>query len=488
MKIIHYYFLIALNEFFSLNNQFYRIPFGLFKQQNPYIEKKNHIVHNIINNGKYINLSIGTPLQIIPFELDSKSQTFSASYELYNRNISSTYKQISSKETKFNCEDAEKGFNSEDILKIDNKTTKEIRFILGTKYNNLKYNNLGIIGLHIPNFVQYNIYPFFKSLKFAGLINSFIWTLKFFDNISLINQISYNEENDNIIGEFIFGAEPSKYENDKYKYNETNYYKINPIKAKENIDWDIEFNNIYIKTKNNKKIFFLGEKLAKIVINFSYMLCPNYFFDFIKSNFFKDYLLNHICDVKIMDFVYEYIQCEYNSAFRVDSFPVIAFEHKDFDTTFNLTYKDLFITDKKNNKYIFLLFTKAYFNNWILGTIFLRKFQFVFDEDLKTIGFYKSNLNLFEDNNQKNLLDVNNSNIIKSFFIFIFMIIFSFLLIFFGMVIQRKYFNKNRKIRANELEENFSYEIKNSNENNKEINNNKKIIEEDYEKEAYFSL
>ena len=483
MKIMLYYFLILLNSIFSLDNHIYKIPFGLFKQQNPYKEKEDHIVNNIINNGKYINLSIGTPAQIIPFELDSKSQTFSAPYELFNKNLSSTYKQISPKEAKFNFEDSEKGFNSEDILKIYNNTNKEIRFILGTKYNNLKYNNLGIIGLRIPNFVQYGIYPFFKSLKTAGLINSFVWTLKFFDNISLINQIVYNEKNNNI-GEFIFGSSPSKYEEDKYKYNETNFYKINPLKTEDNLDWDIEFNNIYITFKNKTKIDFLGVKIARIVINFSHMLSPKYFFDFIKNTFFQEYLLNHICEVKTVDFVFNYIQCDYNSTFRVSSFPDISFEHKDFETTFNLTYKDLFIVDKKNNKYIFLIFTKAFFNNWVLGTIFLRKFQFVFDEDSKTIGYYKYNLNVYDDNNQKNLLDVHGPNTIKTIFIFILIIIFSFLLIFFGMVIQRKYFNKNRKIRANELEENFSYEIKNK----KEINDNKKIINENYENVAYFSL
>ena len=461
-----------------------RIPFGLFKQQNPYLPKENHIVNNIKNNGKYINLSIGTPSQIIPFELDSKSQTFSASYELFNRNISSTYKSLSSKEIKISREDAEKGFNSEDLLKIDNKTSKEIRFILGTKFNNLKYNNLGIIGLRIPNFVQYQIYPFFQSLKNAGLINSFIWTLKFFDNISLINQIACNEENNNIIGEFIFGDEPSKYENDKYKYNESNYYKINPIKTKEIIDWDIEFNDIYITFKNNKKMDFSGEKLAKIVINFSYMLCPDYFFEFIKNNFFKEFL-NHTCEVKTVDFVYNYIQCEYNSAFKITNFPDITFVHKDFETSFNLTYNDLFIIDKKNNKYIFLLFARGYNKDWILGTIFLRKFQFIFDEDSKTIGYYRPNV---YDNNKENLLDVNHSNTIKTIFIIILIIIFSFLLIFFGMIIQRKYFNKNRKIRANELEENFSYETKNSNESKNEINDNKKRIKEEYEKESYFNL
>ena len=49
------------------------------------------------------------------------------------------------------------------------------------------------------------------------------------------------------------------------------------------------------------------------------------------------------------------------------------------------------------------------------------------------------------------------------------------------MIIQRKFFNKNRKMRANELEENFSYEGKNNNED-------KKIIKDDKEISSYYNL
>ena len=57
-----------------------------------------------------------------------------------------------------------------------------------------------------------------------------------------------------------------------------------------------------------------------------------------------------------------------------------------------------------------------------------------------------------------------------------------------GMIIQKKYFNKNRKLRANELEENFSYESKNNSENSLGINDDKKIINEYNDKSKYFSL
>ena len=136
------------------------------------------------------------------------------------------------------------------------------------------------IGLLIPKRVQYGVYPFFTSLKNSKFLNSSIWTLKFFDNISLIDQITYNEGKDNLIGEFIFGDEPSKYEKDRKKYNSSEYYKINPLSNNDIIYWEFEFTNIYLTFKERKtdsKIYFLGRKAADIIINFLLLSGPRIF-------------------------------------------------------------------------------------------------------------------------------------------------------------------------------------------------------------------
>ena len=486
MKFFCSYILILLIRIFSSNNKIYRIPFGLFKQQN--LDKETNIINNIVNNGKYLNLSIGTPPQLTPLELDTIYQTFSISNKYFKKNESLTYEQIS-EEDYFIYEVSDDGFLSKDILNINNNVKKEINFILGTKFKNKKNNNLGIIGLHIPKKIQKGVYPFFNSLKEAQLINSFVWTLKFYDNISLFDQVTYNEEKNILIGEFIFGDEPCNYENDTYNYNEKGYYKVNTLSTKDEINWELLFNNIYItsrESKNNSKIYFTGSKEAEIIINFSYILAPIDFFYFLKENFFSEYFSNNICQEKKVDYLYTYIECDYDSSFRVASFPDICFEHADFEMAFNLTYKDLFIVDKKNKKYIFLMIHKNYFSGWIFGSVFLRKFQLVFDQDAKTIGYYKKVENPYDD--VDSLKGLNRAKTLKTVFIFILIIILSFLLVILGMIVQRKFFNKNRKLRANELEENFSYESKNNYENNLEINNDKKIIRDENDKNAYFSI
>ena len=153
-----------------------------------------------------------------------------------------------------------------------------------------------------------------------------------------------------------------------------------------------------------------------------------------------------------------------------------------FETIFNLTYEDLFIFDEINNKYIFCIINSRYVSNWILGAIFLRKYQFTFNVDTKTFGYYKSmnnNKNINYDNNDNNnnnelnkkenqndeernknqdkiIINGNNDNK-KEYIIYILIgilfIIFSFLFILLGIFIQRKCLNYKRKKRVNELED-----------------------------------
>ena len=117
---------------------------------------------------------------------------------------------------------------------------------------------------------------------------------------------------------------------------------------------------------------------------------------------------------------------------------------------------------------------------WELGTIFLRKFQFVFDENNKVIGMYKyyEGDDKEQKDNDGNNPDDPDSNIMKIVLIVSLSVIFAALLIFIGMFIQKKC-NKNRKKRANELKENFEYVSENTDENGLAINSDKKIIKEE---------
>ena len=88
-KIFSYIFLLLLFELTTLYNNIYKIQVGLFNQKDS--KNTSKIIDNIFYNRIYLNLSIGTPNQIMPFELDIATQTFSVSNKTFNKNQSLTY-------------------------------------------------------------------------------------------------------------------------------------------------------------------------------------------------------------------------------------------------------------------------------------------------------------------------------------------------------------------------------------------------------------
>ena len=133
--------------------------------------------------------------------------------------------------------------------------------------------------------------------------------------------------------------------------------------------------------------------------------------------------------------------------------------NSDLNLTFVLTYEDLFL--KINDTYFFLFyFIIAWAKGFKLGKIFFKKYNIIFDQDGKTLGLYKQY-----------------KSIEKKGFNYQFLIIIFCVLIIIGLFLYIKYLGplRKRRIRANELEDQFSYE---SNNNKKELGKNK-LLEED---------
>ena len=98
---------------------------------------------------------------------------------------------------------------------------------------------------------------------------------------------------------------------------------------------------------------------------------------------------------------------------------------------------------ENNNKIYFLIFFNKYSrDSWILGEVFFKKYQLIFEQDKKIIGFY------YKIKDKNNFLNFNKIlNIILIVVILIFIVIFIY-----------KYLKNNkRKFHANELKENFEY-------------------------------
>ena len=100
---------------------------------------------------------------------------------------------------------------------------------------------------------------------------------------------------------------------------------------------------------------------------------------------------------------------------------------------FTLSYKELFY--KVDNKYIFLIITGTY--DWEFGISFLQKYETIFNQDIKTIGWYESK-----------------ENYTISILLIVIIIILIASIIFFVLFIKR---NIKRKIRKNEIYDNYEY-------------------------------
>jgi hypothetical protein len=99
-----------------------------------------------------------------------------------------------------------------------------------------------------------------------------------------------------------------------------------------------------------------------------------------------------------------------------------------------------------NNYYLFMIIFKEYsYKLWTLGQIFMKKYNFYFDSDKKLIGCFEKIIQEKEKNNFITFFDK-----IKWYLFIIIGIIIGFL-------IGKKIRDKARKLRANELEDNYEY-------------------------------
>ena len=116
--------------------------------------------------------------------------------------------------------------------------------------------------------------------------------------------------------------------------------------------------------------------------------------------------------------------------------------------------------------YIFFLIFKnnGGFNKdiWKLGKIFLRKYQFSFNQDSKVINFY---VNM---KNKKIKSKKNNGNTAFKFNINYFWITICIISLIIGIYIGNKIIIQNRKKRANELQDEYDYKAGNNDINNKD--------------------
>ena len=311
----------------------------------------------------------------------------------------------------------------------------------------------GVIGLGKPKVnVNDEIY-FITELKRNKLIDNYYFTYQFITSSS---------------GDVIIGGLPHEYYNNSKSYKEFQFIKINSNSANENnYPWSILFNKIYLENKNKTIINIQNNVKSYLLTNLGFIIGTTQYKKIIMKNYFDSLISEGICSLekinnnKIFGLNNEYFEmfsCDSNKIKDIhrDSFPYLKFQQNDMEFTFFLFFHYLF-KEFKEKYYFLVIFPDENYsnNNWYLGLPFLRRYQFIYNYDYKTIGFYNENLkekNETEKNKKSNFLKSNYKIFIQVGIIVLFIILIILAFIF------GKKLAIQRKKRANELnDDNYEY-------------------------------
>ena len=425
-KLLFYLIILYINLIYS----YIKLPFETYKTSN---------FSDFFNNYIYTNIDIGLePRTNIKLLLKQSSYSFYIydnnyySNIIYNYKNSSRYRNILEYEFEFSSSGCQYGIFSMDTFYIQNQRNDNITFILCTKSFNNEFKNFdGQIGLNIEydSMTDTNL---ILVLKNKGIIENKIYTLYYItdkEGFLLIGEYPHNLKLGNI----------SSYE--KYsEIKEENLFWINSEITKKDLLWTIFFDKINFGSSE----LYQNKKLGKISIEIKYIISPLQYFNLFKKIYSKE------CENISFDSALIGFKCDINLDKKLT--PEIRFYNNDLNTTFILDYNDLFI-DKDNYTYflVFSYINNSGFNDWILGKPFLKKYLFLYNQDSRMIAFYK---------NKEKEKYINNGDGNNKFSLYLILIILNIL--FLGIIITisvlfYKYYIKNKKNRANELEDTFEY-------------------------------
>ena len=450
--------IVLLNSFFQvISND--KIVLPLYYINNS--DKIGNYIEYLFQPQLYTKIKLGSPEQNIYLLITTDSEYFSIEADdinpkFYDSNISSTFTNTNNKINFYN-ERYKLGFKCleqfyflNDLNSLQEGLYQNLSFDyiyeLSEEYINSKYyidnqNNeiSGIIGLEFPKSFTYN--NFLSKLKNIGAIPKNIWSIIFFNSNPYL-----------ILGE------------DPYIDNNSEMKKTNCYSSGYYQHWYFLFSDIKVgDTKLNE------ERIAQYSPQFGGIIGTNEYKNYIKINFFDDLIKKGKCfekNITSNDKIYSYYECDID--INLNNFKQIEFIHQELSYKFILDKNDLFI-DFNDRKYFLCVFLEesdySYQNtkNWIFGLPFIKKYNFVFDQDSKMILFCD------KENSSKNI----ESNIESSedsslsIGIIIFLGVFTGLILLYLLI---KFIFKPKQIKANELEDSFRYKNQGS-LNNQDIMN-----------------
>ena len=463
------YILIILFSLIVLEqNKIIILPFDQLIEKNKNSSSeysiKNYFIESI-NNKLHFKLKTGKPEQLMTcvsktnenFEFIKISKCPEKEGENYDPLKSTTFsivkKMVGSDLSLIN-----------EIIKL-NINNNEEREISDIKLYFEENNNKSEISLLMNNDIETENekYLFIMQLKEKKIIDYLILS---FDYLSKDK------------GNLILGNYPHLLKNSplkKYKFNIIN----NEYSLKDKYKFRINMDSIFFNKNNqdniDKKIVDLtSTEPLDFIYDSDFIFAGAKYINNIDDYFFKPYRDKNLCFLETLNFkgnMFINFVCNKKpnsfSSFNIKEFPTLFLYNKQLNYTFNLTYEDLF--EEINDKYYFLIsYDLRDTVKWCLGKPFLKKYNFVFNAENQTIGFYDKNIIINnqedEDNNTKEI-KVNDSKDINITILVVMLVLFNILLIILILNITRNCQKRRKKkvyeLNDNDEEEDFKYESKN---------------------------
>ena len=298
------------------------------------------------------------------------------------------------------------------------------------------------------------------------------------EKTNLINQLKSNDiissyafyvkldKNNELNGSLIIGGYP--HELDPKHYQEK-YFIYDTVDLKFSYYyWHYEFKDIFIGEKKSEWV-----KEVEFSFEFPFILSTYNYWKYLDKLFFKNESFSDFCyEEKIGQYFIKYCSKQV-----ISNFPTLYFHLSNTylnETQINyieFNYEDLFIKSSfDDNIYLCQMIFVDNSYKWILGKPLFKKYATVFNQDKKTIGFYTESKEYNETNNDNDKKDENKNNKLKIWLYLI--LIFAFLFFVCSIVLTvflcKKYPFGKRKIKANELDDDYDYSSQNDKEKNEQ--------------------
>ena len=339
--------------------------------------------------------------------------------------------------------DNKRPYNDEELEEIYENYTNTNK-----NNGNKNNNNNGNKKNENENFVGNGLFKeesanLITQLKKRDKINSYVFSIKY-----------TNDDN----GEIIIGDLPHEYSPNKYS-SQNYFFDTVSITKEPPFNWHFTYDKcLYGEEEVDKS------NMVKLSIDFRFIKGNS----FLKKNLEKNFFAMNNCNKKQIN-DYDIFYCTKDA---LKNFKPIIFKLQSkycptiTNANFEFTADDLFIKDNNDNdKYYFQIIfnTDGLFHNWVFGKPLFKKYQMVFDQDKKTYGFYLENsfniINTLPNN-------IANTSTKISWILVVFLLIVSLGLLY---ALHKLLPKIPRKLKANELEENFSYEASNNKSKYSEI-------------------